>query len=112
MNMNFHMQTSALAVAVIIACVVDASAYDRRVVVVNNTSTAIQEFYASNTGQDDWQEDILGDNMLQPGGEVTVNIDDGSGYCKYDFRAVFEDSTEATKTGVNVCEVGRFSFEE
>ena len=110
--MNIHMQRSALAVAVIIACVADASAYDRRVVVVNNTSTSIQEFYASNTGQNDWQEDILGNDMLQPGQEVTINIDDGSGYCKYDFRAVFEDATETTKAGVNVCEVGRFSFEE
>lgn len=110
--MSIHMQRSALAVAVIIACVADASAYDRRVVVVNNTSTAIQEFYASNTGQNDWQEDILGSDTLQPGGEVTINIDDGSGYCKYDFRAVFEDATETTKAGVNVCEVGRFSFEE
>ena len=110
--MNIHMQRSALAVAVIIACVVDASAYDRRVVVVNNTSTAIQEFYASNTGQNDWQEDILGNDMLQPGQEVTINIDDGSGYCKYDFRAVFEDGAEAIKAGVIVCEVGRFTFEE
>lgn len=110
--MYFQFRASALAVAVFVACVADASAYDRRVVVVNNTSTAIQEFYASNTGENDWQEDILGEDTLQPGGEMTVNIDDGSGYCKYDFRAVFEDATEATKAGVNVCEVGQFSFEE
>ncbi len=110
--MKFQMQASVLAGAVLFACVVDASAFDRRVVVINNTSTAIQEFYASNTGENDWQEDILGEDMLQPGAEMTVNIDDGSGYCKYDFRAVFEDATEATKAGVNVCEVGQFSFEE
>lgn len=106
------MQASALAAAIFVVCVADASAYDRRVVVVNNTSTTIQEFYASNTGQNDWQEDIFGEGALPPGGEVTINIDDGSGYCKYDFRAVFEDATETTKAGVNVCEVGRFSFEE
>ena len=102
----------ALAVAVLVAGAVDASAYDRRVVVVNNTATAIQEFYASNTGEDDWQEDILGKSTLPPSGEMTINIDDGSGYCKYDFRAVFEDGAEAIKAGVNVCEVGRFTFEE
>ena len=75
MNMNFQMRASALAVAVFVVCVVDASAYDRRVVVVNNTSTAIQEFYASNTGENDWQEDILGQDTLPPGGEMTVNVD-------------------------------------
>ncbi|MBS1181475.1 MAG: hypothetical protein H6Q99_1355 [Proteobacteria bacterium] len=110
--MNFQIWAPALAVAVFAVSTVDVSAFDRRVIVVNNTSTAIQEFYASNTGANDWQEDILGESTLPAGNEMTVNVDDGSGYCKYDFRAVFEDSTEATKAGVNVCEVGRFSFEE
>ncbi|MBS1167002.1 MAG: hypothetical protein H6R00_3027 [Proteobacteria bacterium] len=110
--MNVQIWAPALTIAIFVASAADASAYDRRVVVVNNTSTAIHEFYASNTGANDWQEDILGEDTLPSGGETTVNIDDGSGYCKYDFRAVFEDGTEATKAGVNVCEVERFSFEE
>lgn len=110
--MQFHARVSAVAVALLVVATAAAQAYDRRVVVTNNTSSTINEFYASNTGTGDWQEDIFGDKALPAGNEVTVNIDDGSGYCKYDFRAVFEDGSESIKEGVNVCEVGRFSFEE
>ena len=87
-------------------------ALDRHVLVTNDTSYTIREFYASNGGAESWEEDILGDAVLQPGDSVNVNIDDASGYCKYDFRAVFEDGDEATKRAVNVCEVAEFTFTE
>jgi hypothetical protein len=98
--------------ALMVGAVTTASAYDRRVVIVNKTSANINEFYASSTGARSWQEDILGNEVLQSGDSVRINIDDGTGYCKYDFRAVFEDGTESVKRGVNVCEVGKFTFRD
>lgn len=103
---------AATALAGLIACTTAASALDRRVVVVNNTSYDIMEFYASNVGTEEWEEDILGKHKLPSGASVTINIDDGSGYCKYDFRAVFDDGDEAVKRGVNVCEIGTFTFND
>ena len=108
--MTIRIGAPALAVAVLVAGAVDASAYDRRVVVVNNTSTTIQEFYASNTGENDWQEDILGDDTLQPGGEMTVNIDDGSGACVYDFRAEFTNGQVLTRMNINVCQIADYYY--
>lgn len=89
-----------------------ALAEDRRVVIVNATSYSIEEFYASNVGTDDWEEDILGQDILLPGQQVTINIDDGTGHCRYDFKAVFDDGDEARKDAVNVCEIGTFTFNE
>ncbi|WP_237151937.1 hypothetical protein [Oryzibacter oryziterrae] len=89
-----------------------ALALDRHVVIVNNTSYTINEFYASSVGQKSWQEDILGNDTLAPGAKVRINIDDGTGYCKYDLRAVFNDGTDAVKQGVNICEVRTFTFNE
>lgn len=89
-----------------------ASAYDRRVIIANKSSATINEFYASSTGARSWQEDILGNEVLSSGNSVQINIDDGTGYCKYDFRAVFEDGTESVKRQVNVCEVGTFTFRD
>jgi hypothetical protein len=89
-----------------------ALALDRHVIIVNNTSFTINEFYASSVGQNSWQEDILGSDTLGPGAKVRINIDDGTGYCKYDLRAVFNDGTEAVKQRVNICEVGTFTFNE
>ncbi|PXA99869.1 hypothetical protein DMC47_01165 [Nostoc sp. 3335mG] len=87
-----------------------AAAYDRRVQINNKSSYDIYEFYASNTGTNSWEEDILGDDILPSGHSVVINIDDGTGYCRYDFLAVFEDGDEVTSAGNNVCELSQFNF--
>ncbi|MBE0579456.1 hypothetical protein [Devosia sp.] len=66
--------------------------------------------YASNTGSRSWEEDILGRDILPSGSSVVINIDDGSGYCKYDFLAVFEDGDEVVSNDNNVCELSDFNF--
>jgi hypothetical protein len=102
----------ALAFAVAIASTTSANALDRRVRINNYTSYDIIEFYASNKDATTWQEDILGRNILPSGNSVVINIDDGTGYCMYDFRAVFEDGDELVKYGNNVCEMSDFNYRD
>jgi hypothetical protein len=102
--------SAVLALAVLAAGAVDAAALDRRVRINNNSSYDIIEFYASNKGSKSWEEDILGRNILPAGSSVVINIDDGSGYCKYDFLAVFEDGDELVKYDNNVCELSQFNY--
>ncbi|GGH52666.1 hypothetical protein GVY41_08645 [Frigidibacter albus] len=99
-----------VAGALCAAMALPAAALDRRVKIVNQTGYTIVEFYASNTGTSDWQEDILGPDVLPSGSSVMVNIDDGTGYCKYDLLAVFEDGDEVVRSDLNVCEVGTFTY--
>lgn len=89
-----------------------AMALERRVQINNLTSYTIVEFYASNTGTTDWQEDILGSDVLPAGSSVMINIDDGSGYCKFDFLAVFDDGEQLVSADNNVCELDNFNFTE
>lgn len=96
--------------AALLAFTGQASALDRRVQINNQTDYTIVEFYASNTGTESWEEDILGNDVLPAGGSVMINIDDGSGYCKFDFLAVFEDGDEVTSADNNVCELATFNF--
>lgn len=102
--------TAALALAILALGVVQTAALDRRVRINNRSSYDIIEFYASNTGTSSWEEDILGRNILPSGSSVVINIDDGSGYCKYDFLAVFEDGDEVVSADNNVCELSDFNF--
>jgi hypothetical protein len=83
---------------------------DRRVTIANNTGQTISRFYGSNTGSDSWEEDILGSSVLPPGMSTTINFDDGSGYCTFDFKAVLSDGTPIVETGVNVCTTGTVTF--
>ena len=82
-----------------------ALALDRRVTIENETGFTIVEFYGSNSGEQDWQEDILGEDMLPSGQSVVIDFDDATGYCMFDFKAVFDDGEELVREGVNICEV-------
>ena len=100
----------AAAVGAVWLVATPALAQNRDVTVTNATSTAMIEFYASNIGTNAWEEDILGVDVLEPGEAVLVTVDDGTGACMFDFRATFSDGTEATRGGVNVCEISDFDF--
>lgn len=99
-----------LSAAVVAVSALSAAAEDRRVEIVNNTGYTMVEFYGSNKGTNSWEEDILGQDVLPSGYSVMINFDDRSGYCKFDFRAVFDDGDEVIENNVNVCEIGRFTF--
>lgn len=77
--------------------------HDRSVTVYNHTNTTVWEFYASNVGTDDWEEDVLGGKIIASGNSNRFNIDDGTGYCVYDVKVVFKNGAERIKRRVNVC---------
>jgi hypothetical protein len=89
------------------ACVEEtsASSSNKHVVVVNDSTKTIRECYGSNAGTSSWQEDILVSDMLTAGSSVDINFEDGSGYCNFDFKAVFTDGTSVVETGIDVCSV-------
>ena len=97
----------ALSGAVLAACDTGATSSggsnDRHVLVVNNSDATVTQFYGSNSGADTWQEDILGADTLPSGSSVSVNFDDGTGACNFDFKAVFADGTSVVETGIDVC---------
>jgi hypothetical protein len=104
--MKFHVAVLALALSVPAAF---ADSLNRTVTVVNDTDFTMQRFFASNKDSTSWEEDILGDSVLDPHSEINIKIDDGTGYCIYDFKAVFDDGDEVEERGVNVCEIGKWT---
>jgi hypothetical protein len=86
--------------------------YDRRVEVINQTSVPLWSFFASTARTDSWEEDILGSDILLPGRSLTVNIDDGSGYCRYDLKAVLADGREVTEFDFDVCSMASWTIYE
>lgn len=93
-----------------IALAAPAMAQDRKVTIVNNSGFTISYFYGSNVGTTFWEEDLLSSDVLSNGATVVVNFDDTTGYCRFDFRAIFDDGTELVKKDVNVCEIATFTI--
>jgi hypothetical protein len=93
-----------------VASVDTAVAQDRRVYIVNRTGQTMMNFYASRTSTDSWEEDILGDSVLRNGERVRVNIDDGTGACAFDFKAVLRDGRKIERYNINVCTTSEYVF--
>jgi hypothetical protein len=83
---------------------------NRRVRIHNQTGWTMTHFYASDSRIDDWQEDMLGSDVLPSGSSVMMNIDDGSGACLYDFKARFTNGQELTRFNVNVCQIADYYY--
>ncbi len=105
-----HFKNTALAVFLSMSVAGPAAALDRRVTIVNNTGYTIVNFYGSNTGASSWEEDILGQNVLPSGSSVDINFDDRSGYCMFDFLAIFDDGEQLIRESVNICEITTFTY--
>jgi hypothetical protein len=87
-----------------------ASASDRHIEFVNDTRMAIVEIYASPVGIGRWDQDLLGDRILPPANSVLISIAGGTGYCRIDLKAVFDDGTAHIRRDVNVCAVERYAI--
>jgi hypothetical protein len=87
-----------------------AAAFDHQIELTNNTRLAIVEVYASPVGTGRWQQDLLGDDMLAPATSMLVNIDGGTGSCRFDFKTVFDDGTNLVRRDINICEMERYAI--
>ena len=107
--MDFRAQAALAAGAFLVWCG-PAEALDRRVRIVNTSKHDIVAFYGTDVGVRDWRESLLGENHLAAGASVVLNFEDDSGYCRYRFRAVFDDGVELVRPSINVCEVGTYRY--
>ena len=87
-----------------------ANAYNRDVEIVNQSDQAILEFHASNVGENRWGPDLLGSIFLAPGDSAYLDLDDGTGYCRFDFLTVMENGGSLVRPSVNVCEVASYTI--
>ncbi|HEY9299187.1 MAG TPA: hypothetical protein VIQ31_23085 [Phormidium sp.] len=83
----------------------------------NGTERVLEAFYAAPPSSDDWEEDILGVDVLLPGESAEITIDDGREDCKYDFKGRLrgtEDGTvgegELIQSAVEVCDGGTYTY--
>ena len=105
-----HLPLKLLAALVVLAVAAPAHAIDRRVRVQNDSSHGIVAFHGVNVGVRSWPQSLLGDEMLAPGAARIFDFDDGSGYCRFRFRAVFDDGVELVRESVNICDVGTYRY--
>ena len=106
-----------LAAMIVLFSVVGVSAAmadGKSVVVTNNTSYTMTQFYASSSDAASWDttNNLFAGHSLAPGQQTTINLGSSDGdSCNYDLMAVLYGATQAAYTySVNACSGGSWSI--
>lgn len=73
-------------------------------VLVNDTGGTIERIYISETSNDDWEEDVLGRDILEDGERLDMSFR-GRRACLWDIKAVDEYGDSIEFTAINLCKV-------
>ena len=71
---------------------------------VNQTGSTIYTLHVSESSNDSWEEDVLGEDTLADGGRMSVTFS-GRKACLWDLRVTDPDENEVTWTAIDLCEV-------
>ena len=75
----------------------------------NRTETAIQEVYATSSGQTTWGRNRLDGNAIPPGESRPIRLL-ANGTCIYDIRVVYSGGRADQRRAVNTCTVDTVTF--
>lgn len=89
---------------------IQVAAQGRDLEIVNLTDFEIIAFYSAHKDAIGWGGDMLSGEALGSGTSRELSFEDGSGYCIYNIKAVFDDGEELVSEGVNVCDLPSFSY--
>lgn len=101
----------AATIAMIALGIGSALAEDLEFVLTNTSNADIVAFHVSHAGTDSWEENLLAGGYLPSGNEITIVIADGRDVCEYDIRTEFSDGHTFEDFGLNLCEMGSYTFE-
>ncbi len=68
------------------------------------------EVYVAPATSDEWEEDVMGRDVLDNGETVEIEFPRREKSCVYDVKVVFEDSDEAEWHKFNLCKVSRITL--
>jgi hypothetical protein len=78
---------------------------------VNETGYDISHVFVSPTRSDDWEEDVLGKDVLSEGDEWEIRFTRSTKTCKWDLKVVYaDDNSAAYWRGIDLCKVGRITI--
>jgi hypothetical protein len=78
---------------------------------VNESTVVITYAYVSSSSSTSWANDVLGDQVLRPGGRVNVTFTNFTqGDCKYDIKVVGQGGEEGYLWAVDLCSTATVTF--
>ncbi len=80
-------------------------------VLINKTGYQLKEVYVSPTGSNDWEEDVLGREMLDNGETTEIKFHRAATGCKWDLKVVYtDDGSAAMWQGFDLCKIEKITI--
>lgn len=78
---------------------------------INKTGYALSEVYVSPSKAGDWQDDVLGQDILGDGQKVDISFERATKTCNWDLKVVYEDDdSTAVWQKIDLCTVGKITI--
>ena len=107
------MRIAAIGFSVVSALAAAASpafADGREIQIINQTGFEIVEFFSAHKDEADWGDELLQGQAIGGYAEKLLDLEDGSGYCLYSFRVIFDDGEELVSDDINICDLTMFTY--
>ncbi len=79
---------------------------------VNETGYDIAEVYVSPHNADDWQEDVLGKDILEDEAEFEIRFQRSTRTCLWDLKVVYDDDDSSAEwDSIDLCKVSEVTIE-
>lgn len=82
----------------------------KQITVVNNGSTAVWYIHISPNYSQEWEEDVLGDDVLMPGMQIPVALNGYGEHCFFDMKVEDSNGFAREYYDVNVCNTSYVNF--
>ncbi|MFD2264625.1 hypothetical protein ACFSM5_17100 [Lacibacterium aquatile] len=77
----------------------------------NKTGYDISEVYVAPSASKDWEEDVMGRDVLANGEAVDISFERGQSTCKYDLKVIYsDDNSSAEWSGFDLCKVSKITI--
>jgi hypothetical protein len=105
------MQAGLAAALLLSAAAPAARADERDFTLVNDSSIDIVDLYITHVAEEQWGDDILGEDVLPAGDHVRVMfVDPAPGFCRYDLKVTVETGEDSVVNNVDLCQTDVISF--
>ena len=103
----------AAAFAATLAVAVPAHAQDAKqdFQLVNKTGYELKALYVAPSKSEDWQEDVLGQDVLGDGSAVNIHFSPKTKTCNFDLKVTYsEDDSNAVWEKIDLCTVEKITI--
>lgn len=100
---KFFVILLAVVAVMFVVGVNKTSAGDQDFTLVNNTGVDINNLYISPSNQDEWGDDVLGQDQLADGQSANIKFAHDAEDCVWDFMVKDEKGTGVQWTDIDLC---------